>query len=171
MVYDGHAWDSTISFDSGASLTAAGTLSLTLDPSVNVSSLIGQSFLRLFDWTGAAHTGAFAVSASGAWDYSNLYTTGIVTLTVLPGDANVDGTTNGTDLNIMLSNYNQTGMDWAQGDFNGDGTVNGSDLNTILSNYNQHVGATAAVPEPGTLGMLALGALGLLAWKGRRKRR
>jgi hypothetical protein len=71
----------------------------------------------------------------------------------------------------MLSNYNQTGMDWAHGDFNGDGTVNGSDLNTILSNYNQHVGATAAVPEPGTLGMLVLGAPGLLAWMGRRKRR
>ena len=42
------------------------------------------------------------------------------------------------DLNTVLSNYNQTGMDWAHGDFNGDGTVDGSDLNTVLSNYNQH---------------------------------
>ena len=58
---------------------------------------------------------------------------------MLPGDANADGTVNGADLNTVLSNYNQTGMDWWHGDFNDDGTVNGTDLNTVLSNYNQHV--------------------------------
>ena len=58
-------------------------------------------------------------------------------LMVLPGDANLDGTVNGADLNIVLSNYNQTGMNWVTGDFNGDGTVNGADLNIVLSNYNQ----------------------------------
>jgi uncharacterized repeat protein (TIGR03803 family) len=67
---------------------------------------------------------------------------------VLPGDANGDGTVNGADLNTVLSNYNQSGMDLAHGDFNGDGTVNGADLNTVLSNYNQSAAATAAVPEP-----------------------
>jgi hypothetical protein len=88
----------------------------------------------------------------------------------LQGDADLNGAVNGADLNIVLSNYNLTGMDWAQGDFNGDGTVNGADLNVVLSNYNQHVSLGAAVPEPGTLGMLALGAVGVLAWKGWRKR-
>ncbi len=47
----------------------------------------------------------------------------------LCGDANLDGTVNGADLNTVLSNYNKTGMYWAQGDFNYDGTVNGADLN------------------------------------------
>ena len=61
----------------------------------------------------------------------------------LPGDANLDGTVNGADLNIVLSYYNQTGMDWAHGDFNGDGVVNGADLNTVLSNYNQSIGLSA----------------------------
>ena len=55
----------------------------------------------------------------------------------LYGDADLNGTVNGADLNTVLSNYNQTGMTWCQGDFNGDGTVNGADLNTVLSNYNQ----------------------------------
>ena len=56
---------------------------------------------------------------------------------LLLGDANGDGIVNGGDLNTVLSNYNQTGMDWVHGDFSGDGTVNGGDLNTVLSNYNQ----------------------------------
>ena len=61
----------------------------------------------------------------------------------LYGDANLDYTVNGGDLNTVLANYNQTGMYWAQGDFNYDGTVNGGDLNTVLANYNQHVRASA----------------------------
>ena len=69
----------------------------------------------------------------------------------LGGDADANGTVNGADLNIVLSNYNQTGMNWFQGDFDGNGTVNGADLNIVLSNYNQSVSVGAAVPEPSTL--------------------
>ena len=68
----------------------------------------------------------------------------------LPGDANGDGVVNGADLNIVLSNYDKTGMDWAQGDFNGDGIVNGADLNIVLSNYGQSLAVSAAVVTPPT---------------------
>lgn len=79
---------------------------------------------------------------------------------VLSGDANLDGSVNGTDLNAVLSNYNTTFTchAWAFGDFNGDGSVNGTDLNAVLSNYNQSVHATAGVPEPST-GLLVGAAL------------
>ena len=93
----------------------------------------------------------------------------VTVMDALYGDANLDGTVNGADLNVVLSNYNQTGMTWSQGDFNYDGAVNGADLNIVLSNYNQTVAATAAVPEPSTLVLLGVAAIGLWAY-GRRWR-
>ena len=40
-----------------------------------------------------------------------------------PGDANYDGRVDINDLTIVLANYNQSGMGWAQGEFTGSGTV------------------------------------------------
>jgi hypothetical protein len=90
----------------------------------------------------------------------------------LPGDANKDGTVNGADLNIVLSNYNLGGMDWDRGDFNGDGQVNGADLNVVLSNYNQHLGASSApgAPEPSTLLLAVAGLVGLVCYAWRKRR-
>ena len=52
-----------------------------------------------------------------------------------PGDANMDGTVDVTDLNTVLSYYNTPNV-WNHGDFNYDGTVDVTDLNTVLSYYN-----------------------------------
>ncbi len=91
-----------------------------------------------------------------------------VASSLLPGDANEDGTVNGDDLNIVLSYYDQTGMTWSQGDFDGDGTVNGADLNTVLSYYDQSFGicaASIAVPEPGSMALVVWGVVAALFWK------
>src|SRR5277367_2393881 len=70
----------------------------------------------------------------------------------LLGDANLDGSVNGTDLGILATNFNKsvTGFSgWDQGDFNYDGSVNGTDLGYISSNFNQGISAaviTAANP-------------------------
>lgn len=52
----------------------------------------------------------------------------------MSGDVNMDGIVDGSDLNLLLSHYDEPGS-WAEGDFNGDGIVDGSDLNLLLTAY------------------------------------
>jgi uncharacterized protein YjbI with pentapeptide repeats len=83
MVFEADAWDSTISFAPGIPVTLGGTLELTFADNVNLASQLGRTF-DLFNWTGVTRTGAFAVSSPYAWNLSNLYTTGQVTLNAIP---------------------------------------------------------------------------------------
>jgi hypothetical protein len=103
------------------------------------------------------------------------------------GDTNLDGTVDGSDYSRIDNayTYNQSHSTtpltgWFNGDFNYDGSVNGSDYTLIDNAFNsqgvafsaQVATATAqvagsAVPEPASLGLLAIGAAGLL---GRRRR-
>ena len=83
------------------------------------------------------------------------------------GDATCDGIVNFNDLLRLSQNYNTMGRTWDQGDFTYDGTVNFNDLLKLSQNYNQSFSSAqpaggAAVPEPGVLGILAVGAMGLL---------
>jgi uncharacterized protein YjbI with pentapeptide repeats len=88
MVFEADAWDSTISFAPGIPVTLGGTLELAFAADVNLAGQIGRTF-KLFDWTGVTPTGAFTVSSPYAWDLSNLYTTGEVTLTAIPEPGSV----------------------------------------------------------------------------------
>ena len=113
-------------------------------------------------------------SASHALGWTDTVVDGRTVLTVaytLYGDANLDYTVNGGDLNTVFAHYNQHGVYWSQGDFNYDGTVNGGDLNMVLAHYNQHVSSVSgAVPEPSTLLLAAAGLLGLLAYAWRKRK-
>ncbi len=112
----------------------------------------------------------------------------------LVGDANLDGTVNGSDFSILAANFGLGVTNWDQGNFLYTSSVNGSDFSALAANFGQgDSGAAvqvtpadvaaldafaaanglpaptiAAVPEPATLGLLALGATSLLA---RRRRR
>jgi hypothetical protein len=100
------------------------------------------------------------------------------------GDANLDGKVDGTDYGRIDNGALNHLTGWFNGDFNYDGIVNGSDYTLIDNAYNtqgaqlsaevaaataQIAGraASASVPEPATLGLIAIGSLGLL---GRRRR-
>jgi hypothetical protein len=112
-----------------------------------------------------AHRGAAAL---GWTDDTTIHKVTLVY--TVDGDADLNGTVNCADLDILLSNFNQTGATWAIGDFNYDGTVNGADLNILLSNFNQHFSSSVtAVPEPGAFALLVAAGLGLVAYI-RRKR-
>ena len=116
----------------------------------------------------------------------------LVTTLAIPGDANLDGRVDVSDLAILAANYRKhvTGG-WAQADFNDDGVVDVKDLAILAANYRYGVtsdvvpaydgldaeaiellslaGVTVA-PEPCTLVMLAAALIGALAyawWKRR----
>jgi hypothetical protein len=87
----------------------------------------------------------------------------------IPGDANHDGAVNTADFNELAAHFNETTtLVWANGDvtadFNADGKINALDFNTIAANFGATPAAVlaAAVPEPSALGVLGLGALGVL---------
>ena len=104
------------------------------------------------------------------------------------GDADLSGKVDFGDLGNVISNYGMTtGATWSQGDFNYDGTVDFSDLGIVIANYGISLpsqfdpagaqgaprvpmgGIGSAVPEPGTLAMLAAGLIGLLAYAWRKR--
>jgi len=85
------------------------------------------------------------------------------------GDANVDGTVNLSDFTILKAGFGSAGL-WANANFNEDTVVNLSDFTILKAEFgNSHPDKLggAAVPDPATMGLVALGALGLL----RRRRR
>jgi hypothetical protein len=68
------------------------------------------------------------------------------------GDANLDGSVNVQDFNLLASSYGHSSAHWYNGDFNYDGTVNILDFNMLASNYGYFQTASIAdsspVPEP-----------------------
>ena len=114
LEFDADPWDSTISFAQGIPVARGGTLDLTFAPDVNVATQSGRT-IDLFDWTGVTPTGAFTVSSPYTWNLSNLYTTGEVTLTAVPGfsgDFNGNGVVDAADYIVWRKNYGtQTSYD------------------------------------------------------------
>jgi autotransporter-associated beta strand protein len=140
------------------------------------------------DSSAAAATAGYALGYADAADPGN--PAGLASGTVeveytLIGDADLNRTVNGIDFGILAANFNKTVTAWDQGDFDYNGIVNGIDFTALASNFNKatsgaSAGATAAdfaaleqfaaanglladVPEPASLGLLAVGACGLMA--------
>jgi len=76
------------------------------------------------------------------------------------GDADYDGLVDGLDYIIWSNNYYQSGT-WSDGDFSGDALVDGLDYIIWSNNYGfgYPVSPGGAVPEPGSLLLLAAGAV------------
>jgi PEP-CTERM motif len=102
------------------------------------------------------------------------------------GDADLTGHVDGNDYTLIDNGFGSGGSltGWQNGDFNYDGFIDGSDYSLIDNTFNQQslagfaaqvatptseiAGASAAVPEPATLGLFGISAVGLLS---RRRRR
>jgi hypothetical protein len=92
------------------------------------------------------------------------------------GDADLDGQVTGADYDLIDYTWLTNGGEgsafasnpWYSGDFNYDGVVNGADYDLIDYVWLTFGGPSTALPEPGTLVLLALGGLAVLARRNRR---
>ena len=123
-------------------------------------------------------TGSYA--ASIPYYASKLYD--ILQYDLLPGDLNLDGDVDSSDYITLKENFGETDATWSHDDFNDDGLVGYDDLFALMTNFgyksNPHpimtppsggsisTGDMAAVPEPGSAILLALGAAALLRRRG-----
>ncbi|MBC7783360.1 MAG: hypothetical protein H7144_05925, partial [Burkholderiales bacterium] len=86
-------------------------------------------------------------------------TTSVLVKYTWRGDANLDGVVNGSDYALADTGFSGGGTGWFYGDVNYDGTVNGSDYALIDTGFSSQTGP---LPEPSMLGVLGLGAIGML---------
>jgi len=83
------------------------------------------------------------------------------------GDADLNGTVDTVDFNVVAANFGASGARWDLGDFTYDGTIDTLDFNHVALNFGQQLTGSLLIPEPAGLGMFWL--TGLLA--ARRARR
>jgi endonuclease/exonuclease/phosphatase family metal-dependent hydrolase len=87
----------------------------------------------------------------------------------LPGDVNRDGLVDQNDINAIIAGWGSAADGWSAGDLTRDGLVDVDDLDMVRDHWlwtPADVGGSPSVPEPGTLLVMAVSALGVLR-KGR----
>ncbi|MEM6748859.1 MAG: dockerin type I domain-containing protein [Planctomycetota bacterium] len=134
------------------SLTADGLL-------IDTISVIGADVIDNFTFNTIGLSHAFEDGQTATFD--NVLVEYVLASVALPGDANSDGVVDLLDFDVLAQNFgSSTGNGAADGDFNGDGAVDLLDFDILAQNF----GATSpgSVPEPASLGLIALGGAALL---------
>ncbi len=135
---------------------------------------------------GLTYSVGWADGNDGTGNVSGLTSGQIELKYTLLGDANLDGNVNGSDFSILAANFGLGVTNWDQGNFLFGSSVNGSDFSALATNFGQGdsnasvtpadiaaldafaaanglpMPTIAAVPEPATLGLLALGSAATL---------
>jgi hypothetical protein len=117
----------------------------------------------------AGHLLGYADSADGVVPGLTPHT--ILVKYTVPGDTNLDGVVNFSDLLALAQHYGAGNASWDQGDLNYNGTVGFDDLLTLTQHYGNapaSAAAASAVPEPSTV---AAGSMMILCLCLRRRSR
>jgi autotransporter-associated beta strand protein len=124
--------------------SSIGSIKSMLDNGTITSSVAGTNQRIGFGEASAMSASSFAgASVDGS---------AVLMRLTVNGDANLDGTVNSGDFNLLATHFNQSGGYWTAGDLNADGVTNALDFNMLASNFGQ------AMPEPAMamVGMLLL---------------
>ena len=144
---------------------------LDVDDSLLVGSIdVTDSFIVASASSSMSALGSY--SFLGTWSGTLTVTGNDLILTdlsgALVGDADGDGDVDAADYITLKTNMGQpSGAELADGDFDGDGDVDWNDLQLLQAHYGESAGASGTIPEPATLGLLAIGAMAVI----RRRRR
>lgn len=85
-------------------------------------------------------------------------------LVAIAGDVDQDGVVDVTDLDLILATWGDSVAAGTAGDFDADGTIGAGDLSILTANWGSTLAdyGVAAVPEPGSIALLAMGGLALI---------
>jgi len=76
----------------------------------------------------------------------------------IPGDANLDGQINLSDLALVLNNIGQSTSAWTAGNFDDAPTIDLTDLADVLNNFGSSPSNSISTPEPLSASLLFLAA-------------
>ena len=146
-----------------ADLNAAGVADvLTLSPSAHTDGVMYDALRMEITNTSASptvtgwHDYTYISGSTQVAPNDALGLTPTETATI-PGDANLDGSVDLSDLSIVLNNFGAANPKWTAGNFDGAPTIDLTDLSAVLNNFGQ-TGPTpsaaqlpAPTPEPASL--------------------
>jgi autotransporter-associated beta strand protein len=144
----------------GTGITSSTAASVAANPAIQHKTALGY-----------AEASALGLSTFVGQDVDS---TAVLVRYTLYGDANLDGTVDTVDFNLLASSFSATGKDWFNGDFNYDGSVDTVDFNLLAANFGQMLSAPSPaigslVPEPASLLSIGLIAAGSVVRRRRRR--
>jgi PEP-CTERM motif len=155
--YNGFGWDGATGLTSSTAAADAGNFIFTYGLIDNADPFAG--YTNFFS-DGSAGTAVGATATLGRYTYY--------------GDADLNGTLDSFDYFLIDNSFGGPANGWINGDFdyNGvldsfdyfliDGAFGSAPLAAPLAGSGKSPGSSGVVPEPASLGLLALGAVGLL---------
>jgi hypothetical protein len=167
-----------------SSYTSGGGVvnSFAIAPESSISPLLGSNYPAANYAVGESSQPGYNTGAGAAYTFTNynVSTGGVNLVDAVPGDAALTGSPQGSDFTTVVSNFTNNSPGWVNGEFfPNESGESGSDFTTVVGFFQDsgYAVPTAAigggtggssVPEPTSMGALAVGGLALVRRRNRK---